>query len=296
MLSFKHFITEEKQALLEKLITLGGQAYPKFGTVVILAGGAGSGKGFIKDSLLGVEGYTFDVDELKKMAAKTPAIQKRVKDELGYDLEDLSARMKEPEVVSQLHSIMGDYLNLDDRKMRAVYRSIMMADPSRKPNLIFDVTLKDMKKLKKISDQVNELGYDKKNIHIVWVINDIEVAKEQNKERDRVVPAQILVSTHKGASATMKDIVNMGQSLTTHMDGDIVFAFNKIKVDSNLAKSGREGRKIGMKGKTKGGQYLKDANYFYVKRAGKPVMNVDSISNDIKAKIASYVPDGTVWS
>ena len=32
----------------EKLITFGGKAYPKFGQVVILAGGAGSGKGFVK--------------------------------------------------------------------------------------------------------------------------------------------------------------------------------------------------------------------------------------------------------
>lgn len=41
MKSFKDFTS-----LDEALITFGGKAYPKFGQVVILAGGAGSGKGF----------------------------------------------------------------------------------------------------------------------------------------------------------------------------------------------------------------------------------------------------------
>ena len=36
----------EHKSLQEKLITFGKKAYPKFGNVVILAGGAGSGKGF----------------------------------------------------------------------------------------------------------------------------------------------------------------------------------------------------------------------------------------------------------
>ena len=80
MLSFEKFMTEEYGELSEKLITFAKQAYPKFGNILILAGGAGSGKGFIKDKLVGMEGFTFDVDALKTLAAKTPAIAKKVKD------------------------------------------------------------------------------------------------------------------------------------------------------------------------------------------------------------------------
>lgn len=57
MISFKRFLNEA-------LITFNKKAYPKFGQVVIMAGGAGSGKGFVKDKLVGVEGMVFDVDEL----------------------------------------------------------------------------------------------------------------------------------------------------------------------------------------------------------------------------------------
>ena len=49
----EEYISEQYEVLLEKLITFGGKAYPKFGNIVIMAGGAGSGKGFVKDKLVG---------------------------------------------------------------------------------------------------------------------------------------------------------------------------------------------------------------------------------------------------
>ena len=79
MLTFRDYLAEEYTELVEKLITFGGQAYPKFGNVIIMAGGAGSGKGFVKDKLVGAEGFVFDVDELKKLAAATPAIVRKIR-------------------------------------------------------------------------------------------------------------------------------------------------------------------------------------------------------------------------
>ena len=167
--------------------------------------------------------------------------------------------------------------------MQALYTSIMTAHPERKPNLIFDVTLKDMRKLQKITNQVSTIGYDKKNIHIVWVVNDIEVAKRQNLSRSRTVPVEILVNTHRGVSMTMHDILGMGKDLSKYMDGDIVFAFNKVGVDADLRVS------------SKGGSYIKDANYFYVKRAGKTVTPLNKLSRDLRAKVQSYVPKTVEW-
>lgn len=286
------FLIEEVETLLEKLITFGGQAYPKFGNIVVMAGGAGSGKGFILKKLVGVEGKVFDVDQLKTLAAKTPSIQKRVKDELGIDILALSQNLRNPKNVSKLHDIIGDHLGTDKSKERLFYRSVLTAPVDRKPNIIFDMTFKEFSKLEKVARDASKLGYDKKNIHIVWVINDIEVAKQQNVERSRVVPYDILINTHRGASHTMSDIINMGNRLKKYMDGDIVFAFNKVDVDSELVKSDRGGKKIGMKDdpKRKGGSYVKDANYFYVKRAGQAPTPVEKLDKEIRAKIKSYVP------
>ena len=202
MKKFNHFITEQElmqntaEDLMEKLITFGGKAYPKFGNIVIMAGGAGSGKGFVLNKLVGVEGKVFDVDELKRLASKTPAIKKRVKKELGVD---------------------------------------------------------------------------------------IEVAQAQNAKRARRVPSEILINTHRGAANTMGDIINMGNKLKKYMDGDIVFAFNKVGVDANLATSG------------KGGSYVKDANYFYVKKQGKAPTSIDKLDKDIRRKIKGYVPKNVEW-
>ena len=294
------YLAEQADMLLEKLITFGGQAYPKFGNIIIMAGGAGSGKGFVLGNLVGAEGKVMDVDALKTLASKTPIIQKRIKDEMGVDLASLAKSLKNPDNVGKLHAIMGDYLKLDKRKEKALFTSIIAADPERKPNIIFDVTLKDLRKLERITRQAANLGYDKTNIHIVWVVNDIEVAQKQNLERDRVVPTEILINTHRGAANTMGDIVNMGERLRKYMDGDIVFAFNKVGADSTLVKRDKDnalkGKKIGMKGNTKGGQFIKDAEYFYVKKKGKAPQTVDQMGADIKRKIKKYVPKGVDWS
>ncbi len=278
------YMEEQYDVLLEKLITVGGKAYPNFGHIVIMAGGAGSGKGFVKDNLLGVEGYVFDVDALKTLASKTPIIMKKVKDEFGVELSDLSANLKDPENVFKLHKILGDTLKLDDRKLSNLYTSIMTADPRRKPNIIFDVTLKDLRKLEKITKDTKVMGYDPKNIHIVWVINDVEIAIDQNAKRSRTVPVEILVNTHRGAANTMGDILNMGKKLSRYMDGDIVFAFNKVGVDTEIVKSG------------KGGMSVIEAEYFYVKRSGMAPTPVNKLEKSIKAKIQDYVPRNVDWS
>ena len=288
MKSFKFFVeenaSEQADMLMEKLITFGGKAYPKFGNVLIMAGGAGSGKGFVQKNLIGMEGKSFDPDQLKKLAGKSPLINKNVKDEFGVDLKSLGSKLKVPENVSKLHQIIGDALNLPSRKEAAFFASVMSADPDRKPNIIFDTTLKDAGKLQQLSKQVTELGYEKKNIHIVWVVNDIEVAKKQNQERSRVVPTEILVNTHRGASNTMGDILRMGEKLRKYMDGDIVFAFNKIGVDSEVVSN-----------KKTGGMYIKDANYVYIKRAGKTLPPLDTLNKQMLSKIKAYVPKNIDW-
>ena len=225
----------------------------------------------------------FDVDELKRLASKTPAIKKRVQKELGVDIEALGKDLKNPDNVSKLHDIIANFLGADKGKERMFYRSVLTSPADRKPNIIFDMTFKELGKLEKVANDASKLGYDKKNIHIVWVVNDIEVAKAQNAKRARRVPSEILINTHRGAANTMGDIINMGNKLKKYMDGDIVFAFNKVGVDANLATSG------------KGGSYVKDANYFYVKKQGKAPTSIDQLDKDIRRKIKGYVPKNVDW-
>ena len=177
-------------------------------------------------------------------------------------------------------------MKLTDKKLTALYTSILITKQHEKPNIIFDVTLKDLNKLDNISRGVETIGYDKKNIHIVWVLNDIEVAMAQNlnPDRGRVVDVDILINTHKGVSSTMAQIVSMGDRLKKFMDGAIILAFNKAFVDTELTQSPR------------GGSYLKEAEYVYLKKPGKPPVKRSDLGKNILDKIATYAPPVQDWS
>ena len=298
MESFKSYLSEQEyynylshqyETLFEQLIAPRGVQYPKFGHIVIMAGGAGSGKGYIQSKLLGIEGKTFDVDKLKQLAIKTSKkgfahkLNKMVQDRFGVDLKDLD--LKRSEDTAALHTMIGDVLGIPNKAQQAFFASAITANPERKPNIIFDVTLKNMKKLDTITSAASNMGYDKKNIHIVWVVNELEVAMKQNKSRDRVVRDDILLDTHLGASMTMRRIIDHGKDLRHYMDGMIVFAFNKLKVDSKLVQSG------------KGGEYIEKgtAEFEYIKEPGKPPLPYDAIKKDVLDKIKSYVPNSPTW-
>ena len=280
MYSFKSFC-EQVLELDEALVTFGKKAYPKFGQIVILAGGAGSGKGFVLSNLLGIEGNVLDVDALKALAIGSNKFAARVKDETGVDLANLNLR--EPDNVKTLHDILANVYGITKSNQQRVFSSALAAPDDRKPNLIFDVTLKDIKKLDDITRNAVNLGYDKKNIHVVWVLNDIEMAKQQNLERDRVVPADILLSTHEGVALTMSKLMNMGSSLTSYLDGDMYIVFNKRGEDTTMVKS------------PSGGAYILSANYLQIKKQGKKVMGKSELSDEIRNKIRDYTPEIPNW-
>lgn len=266
--------------LQEKLITLGGKR-PKYGQVVIMAGGAGSGKGFIKDQLLGIDGKVFDVDALKSLALKSNLYARKVKQQFGYDLSKMD--LKNPQNVSDLHKIVSE-LGIAKKNQQAMFASIMNSSEETKPNLIFDVTMKDMKKLINITADVKKLGYKNENIHIVWVVNSVDTALKQNMERDRQVNPDILKDTHRGVSVTVRHIIDDAPDIQKYMDGDFWVVFNnRFMNDIVVTASG------------KGGSYIKDAMYTKIKKQGGRMMRMNEIDKDVLAKIKSYVPKAKTW-
>ena len=280
MKSFIQFCNESFR-IDEKLITFGNQAYPKFGQVVIVAGGSASGKGHILDNLLGIEGNVLDVDALKALAIGSTRLAAKIKDETGIDIKNLSLRNGED--VKTLHDVLADVYGITKANQQRVFSGILAAPEDRKPNLIFDVTLKDMQKLDGVTRNAQKLGYDKKNIHVVWVLNDIELAQQQNRERDRVVPSDILLSTHEGVAITMARIMDMGSDLEQYLDGDMYIAFNKRGTDTDMATS------------SNGGKYVIDANYLQIKKQGSSVMSRAKLSTEVRSKIADYTPRTPGW-
>lgn len=240
-----------------------------------------SGKGFQLKNLLGIEGKVFDVDELKSLALRSTKFKQTVKNDLGLDLSNFD--LKNVDDVSKLHDIISDTYKLPSKAQQAFYADVLTSQ--HKPNMIFDVTLKDLKKLYDITRNVGELGYDKKNIHIVWICNDLDVAIEQNENRERTIKKEILIQTHEGVSMTMEKLMNMGGDLRNYLDGCIYLSFNKANVDVTIAKSDN------------GGHYITKANYIKVKEVGQPQMSTDELSDEVLNKIYEYTPKikGNLW-
>lgn len=286
-------VNASAEILNEVAIQFGSKSETQFGQVVILAGGAGSGKGFILDTLLDIQGKVFDVDALKQLAIRAPKLNAAVKAEFGTDLSKLN--LKNPDDVFKLHAIVDD-LGLDKGKKKAMMKSIASANANRKPNLIFDVTLKNLSKLKSISEMVKAVGYLPENIHIVWILNDINVAIHQNMTRSRRVPDDILKDTHDHVSKAMSNILKGASPARNYMDGYFIIVPNKVNVDSSLKTSGtgnNKNHKLGLTGR--GGMYLDKADYIVVKKKKSGFATSKTLSDQIIHKIKQYVPNPKDW-
>ena len=87
MHTFKQYISEQRQVieLIEKQIIIGKGK--KYGQVVFMAGGAGSGKGFaVKNFIEGEKFKVRDPDEMKKAFLKLSETKKKFKEIRGLNL------------------------------------------------------------------------------------------------------------------------------------------------------------------------------------------------------------------
>jgi predicted kinase len=266
----KYFQTDE--FVNEALIKIADNRNQQlFGNVVIFAGGSGSGKGFIIDNLLDIQGKTMDVDKLKSLALKSPIIRRRIKN--STDIDILNLDLKKPEHTFILHQAIKES-GLKDQFDIMTFSSIITQPEDRKPNIIFDVTMKNIDDLQEISFTAEKLGYKKENIHIIWVVNDIETAKIQNKTRDRTVPEKVLELIHLSVAVTLRGIINYGKEMRSFFDGKMFLVFNnRFSDDVELLKSNLSGF------------FIKNAKYMQIKkRKGE----IEELNKETIKKIEDY--------
>jgi dephospho-CoA kinase len=273
--------TDWNTIVSEAQITFGGKAYPKFGQVVIVSGGSGSGKGFVIDNLFGIEGKRFDVDYLKTQVAKNQQLRQKLSEE--FNVPETIFDLKNSNDVSKVHEIMKKS-GLKQKYENNIFMMAKNAAEDKKPNLIFDKTCKTFDDIYYIIKTVKEHGYKAENIHFVWVVSDYLTAVEQNNKRERKVDEYLLKSIHMSVANTMNYFFKMTDAIINYLNGDMWIVFNKKGVDSKVKKlkSGKYSNKENF--------YIEDANYFKVKSAGNKTINMTS---ELEHKIKSYVPAGT---
>lgn len=279
MKSFSDYIKESY--LYERILNVTDKSItnPSYNQMVFLAGGAGSGKGFVLANFLGIGGKVFDVDAVKQQILKyqPETIKQEFEKETGRYLD--SIKLSNPEDVSLLHAFVKAHGYAD----KAIIRFFIgQQNNQNKPNVIFDVTLKDTDKLIKTSLMAKRLGgYDPKNIHVVWIANDFNVAVIQNQQRERSVSGKIMMQTHTGASLTMKELIDNCSKYKQYADGNYWIFFNKANVDNVVTK-------------TTNSFIVNNYTAILLKPRGGSASLAD-IEKRVIQKINQYVPAGAAW-
>tara|TARA_R110000824_G_scaffold44088_4_gene128517 strand:+ start:518 stop:1870 length:1353 start_codon:yes stop_codon:yes gene_type:complete len=267
MYTFREFLTE-------KQIVLGKGA--KYGQIVFLAGGAGSGKGFATSHFL--EGTKFkirDVDEMKKAFLKLAAMKNKYPEIRELDL-------RKPKDVFTLHMFVKNK-GVKDKSLNMM---LTQAKAGKLPNIMFDVTMKDKGDITEVLPQLLEVGYNSRDIHIVWVLTNYYIAVEQNKapERGRIVPDDILLKTHEGAAGTMWNFVTSGTPRGVDGSVHVILGGKKHTVFWNDPKTGKpfDG--------SKGRIIVKDFKYVTLKEPGKKITTEASLQQQILDWIRANAP------
>ena len=268
-LSLKEWIDvqhmEEWQALEEKLIMYNnGKPY---GQIVFLAGGAGSGKGFAIQNFMEKNKFKVrDVDEWKQ-ALITLAREK------GRNPEIAKLDLRNPNDVFKLHDVVKK-LGIKEKSL-----DMMLTDlkKDRLPNIIFDITLKDMGDITDILPRLIEVGYEPRNVHLAWVLTNYAIAVKANAARDRVVPDDILLKTHMGAANTMKQVLQ-GKT-PSGLDGKVVVILNNRDQTVFFDTPNAQGEKV-----------IKSFTYVTLKKEGKPFEKESAVQAQIYNWMKDNIP------
>ena len=258
-----------------------------------------SGKGFVLNNVCLFQGRTFDVDNIKKNLIKMKDTTIIYKKYLEWRKQNPSApetindlKLEEPEHVSLLHKFSSE-MGYGDAVIKTFITNASLLPADRKPNVIFDCTLKSFSDLTDFKKMLDLGGYDPKNIHLVWVLNKFEVALKQNDERERKVSINVMFKTHEGVSENLSNILKDLNSIRNIVDGDIWIVPNQTKVDNDAVVSLRKtfsGKEV------KSVRYVKEYSAYQVKKSGKAPKSYDEICSDVidnlhKSKIIDKIKD-----
>ena len=290
--------------LVEKQILYNNGA--KYGQIVFLAGGAGSGKGFaVKHFMQGSEFKIRDVDELKIAFQKLDALGKfttqdlinkygdkisdKDKELIQRELLDKNLKMGQLDLKTPTHVyILHVLIRATDVKNKTLDLMLAGAEKGQLPNLIFDSTFKEVSDMTDVLPKLFAAGYEPKNIHVSWVLTNYQIAIKNNKSRARVVPEDILLATHAGAAQTVYNLVTT--AMPPSVQGGVYVILNNPEntifiVDPQTGKAYKD---------KKGNPVIKDFKYLTLKEPGKPAKKELDVKKQLLTWIKDNVPPGAV--
>ena len=109
---------------------------------------------------------------------------------------------------------------------------------------MYDRTFSFAGEFKKISQGLIKAGYKSENIHVVYVMTDVEIAIKRNKERARTLPDDVIVKSTKGAKMRFTELF-YGRANGAVSNGDWHIVFNTGERSLQVKKAGKRPDKAG---------------------------------------------------
>ena len=144
--------------------------------------------------------------------------------------------------------------------------------------------MKDASDIGDVIPKLVEAGYESKNIHLTWVLTNYAVAIVNNRNRERVVPEDIMLLSHEGAATNMYDVVK--GKLPRGLNGGVRVVLNNR--DNTIAWADPDTKKP-MK-TSQGDIIVKDFTYLTFKKEGKSIGPEADVKRQLLGWIADNVP------
>jgi len=270
MLTFSQFLAEK---YLEEKLIMYNQG-KRYGQIVFLAGGAGSGKGFAIRNFMEKEKFKVrDVDEWKRAFMKMADLQGKYPEIKGLNL-------KNSKDVAKIHAFVKK-MGIKDKTI-----DLMLADANSRhlPNIMFDITMKDANDIDQYMPKLIKAGYDAKNVHLTWVLTNYAVAIVNNRNRPRVVADDIMLLSHEGAATSMYEVIK--GKLPRGLNGSVRVILNNL--ENTIAWVDPDTKKPIL---TKQGNIkVKDFTYLTLKKEGKSIGPEMDVKRQILGWIVANVP------
>lgn len=145
------------------------------------------------------------------------------------------------EIIEEIKKLVKSILDNENsypKDLLLIHKAASVTTKENLPNLLFDITFQDTWYLENIIPKFIETGYDPKNIHMVWILTDLELAEDRNSKRERVVPVSVTHPIHAGVIKSMLSVLTNKENLIPkYLNGDIYIVNN---IDMNIPEEGVE--------------------------------------------------------
>lgn len=211
-----------KKMLSEQHLMLEGVYDPSIFKAVFIAGGPGSGKGYVVNKLFGLNNMVKFSSTGLKLINSDIAFERFLKIN-QFSPKDLDAMFKnDPEEYET---------KIGSGREKAKQITDYMQDKfiENKLGILIDGTGKNAEKIKKQKDALENIGYD---CLLIFVNTSLETAKKRNQSRERVVPEPVVVKSWNEVQNNIGKFQSMFRNKMVIIDNN-----DNSVIDSNIIKT-----------------------------------------------------------